>query len=383
MKSVYLDNGATSFPKAPGVVDAMVGYITKVGSNVNRGAYDISHTAEQIVFETRVQLVEFFEGDKPENVVFTRNITESLNVLLKGFLKPGDRVLTSSVEHNAVMRPLHSLELNGIWIDRAPCSVEGDLDLAAFERLIRPDTRLVLMTHASNVCGTVLDLKAVGEICRAHDIRFVVDAAQTGGVLPVSMKTFQADAIAFTGHKGLLGPQGMGGFVIRDSFVSQVAPLIEGGTGSRSDSEVQPEFMPDKFESGTPNIPGIYGLNAAMKYILETGRNLIHEKEMTLTHHFLEGLKVMEHVRIIGKQGTDNRTAVVSVDFPNEDNGLIAHYLDHDFGIKTRCGMHCAPAAHKTLDTFPKGTVRFSFGFFNTFAEVDYTLRVIGSCRNI
>lgn len=383
MKSVYLDNGATSFPKAPGVVDAMVEYMTKVGSNVNRGAYDTSYTAEQIVFETRTQLMDLFDGEKPEHVVFTCNVTESLNVLLKGFLKSGDHVVTSGVEHNAVMRPLRSLEQKGVLLDIAPCTEEGDLDLAAFRKMIRPDTRLVVMTHASNVCGTVIDLRAVGEICRSNDIRFIVDAAQTAGVIPVSMKTFQADAIAFTGHKSLLGPQGMGGFVIKDSFVSQVAPLIEGGTGSRSDSEMQPEFMPDKFEAGTPNIPGIYGLNAAMKYIFETGMNLIHEKEMALTYHFIEGLKTMDHVRIIGKKSTDNRTAVVSVDFPNEDNGLVAHYLDRDFNIKTRCGMHCAPAAHNSLKTFPKGTVRFSFGFFNSFAEVDYALQAIRTCRNI
>lgn len=383
MKSVYLDNGATSFPKAPGVVDAMVKYITEVGSNVNRGAYGTSHTAEQIVFDTRIQLMDFFEGDKPEHVIFTRGITESLNVLLKGFLKPGDRVITSGVEHNAVMRPLRSLEKQGVLVDVAPCNTVGDLDLDALKALIRPETRLAVMLHASNVCGTVLNLQAVGEVCHSHGIRFIVDAAQTGGILPVSMKAFHADAIAFAGHKGLLGPQGMGGFVIRESFVPLVAPLIEGGTGSRSDSEIQPDFMPDKFESGTPNIPGIYGLNAALKYILETGRDLIHEKEMLLARHFLEGLKPMDHVRIIGKADIENRTAVISVDFPNEDNGLVAQYLDHDYGIKTRCGMHCAPAAHKTLGSFPQGTVRFSLGFFNTLEEIDYALQAIRTCRNI
>lgn len=383
MKSVYLDHGATSFPKAPGVVDAMVEYMTKIGSNVNRGAYGTSHTAEQIVFETRSQLADFLEGDKPDHVVFTRNITESLNVLLKGFLKPGDRVITSGMEHNAVMRPLRSLERQGILVDVAPCGPQGDLDLEAFKQLFRSETRLVVMTHASNVCGTVLDLKAVGEICRTHDVRFVIDAAQTAGVLPVSMKAFQADAIAFTGHKALLGPQGMGGFIIRESFVPLVAPLIEGGTGSRSDSDIQPELMPDKYEAGTPNIPGLYGLNAAIKFILETGRDRIHEKEMALTGRFLEGLRTMDHVKVIGKQGVEDRTAVVSMDFPQEDNGLVAHYLDQQFGIKCRCGMHCAPAAHKTLGTFPKGTVRFSFGFFNTFAEIDYCLEALRSCRNI
>jgi len=239
------------------------------------------------------------------------------------------------------------------------------------------------MTHASNVCGTILDLQAVGEICRAHNIRFIVDAAQTSGILPVSMKDFQADAIAFTGHKGLLGPQGMGGFVIRESFVPEVTPLIEGGTGSRSDSEIQPDFMPDKYESGTPNIPGIYGLHAALTFILETGRDVIHQRETDLTRRFLEGLRTMDHIRIVGKKDAVNRTAVVSVDFPNEDNGLVAHHLDHNFGVKTRCGMHCAPAAHKTLGTFPQGTVRFSLGYFSTAEEIDYSLKAIESCRNI
>lgn len=383
MKSVYMDNGATSFPKAPGVVSSMVEFMTTVGSNVNRGAYDTSHTAEMVVFETRSQLMDLFEGDKHEHVVFTRNITESLNVLLKGFLKPGDHVITSGVEHNAVMRPLRSLESKGVLLDIAPCSSEGDLDLDAFRSLIRPETRLVVMTHASNVCGTVLDLQAVGEICHTHNISFIVDVAQTGGILPVSMKSFQADAIAFTGHKGLLGPQGMGGFIIHEDFIPQVEPLIEGGTGSKSDSDIQPDFMPDKFESGTPNIPGIYGLHAALRFIMETGREVIHQREMELTQHFLEGLKTMVHVRIIGKQETVNRTAVISLDFPDEDNGLVAHHLDHTFGIKTRCGLHCAPAAHKTLGTFPQGTVRFSLGYFSTAEEIDYTLKAIESCRNL
>lgn len=383
MKSVYMDNGATSFPKAPGVVEAIVEFMTKIGSNVNRGAYDTSHTAENIVFETRATLADIFENEKPELTVFTRNITESINVLLKGFLKTGDHVICSSMEHNAVMRPLRTLEKQGVMVETAPCSVEGDLDLNTFEALIRPETRLVVMTHASNVCGTVLNLEAVGEICQRHGIPFIIDAAQTAGVLPVSMKKMKASAIAFTGHKSLLGPQGMGGFVIREDFVPKVASLIDGGTGSRSDSEEQPEFMPDKFESGTPNIPGIYGLNAALKFILETDIDAIHEKEMALTHHFLTGLKAMDHIKIIGKQDVENRTAVVSLDFPREDNGLVAHHLDAHFGIKTRCGMHCAPAAHKTLHTFPQGTVRFSLGYFTTVAEVDYVLEAIRNCKNI
>ncbi len=383
MKSVYMDNGATSFPKAPGVVEAMVEFLTQVGSNVNRGAYDTSHTAEQVVFDTRLALAELLGEGKPELTVFTKNITESINILLKGFLKSGDHVLTSSIEHNAVMRPLRSLEKKGVIVETVPCSQEGDLDMRALEAMIRPETRLVVMMHASNVCGTVLDLESVGRLCHEHSIPFIIDAAQTAGVLPVSMKQLHASAIAFTGHKSLLGPQGMGGFVIRESFVPLVAPFIEGGTGSKSDSEEQPEFMPDKFESGTPNIPGIYGLNAGLKFILDTGMEKIHETEMALTRHFLTELKTMEHVKIIGKQGVENRTAVVSLDFPNEDNGLVAHHLDVNYGIKTRCGMHCAPAAHKALGTFPQGTVRFSPGYFTTLEEVDYVLEAIRNCRNI
>lgn len=383
MKSVYLDNGATSFPKAPGVVDAIVEYMTRIGASVNRGAYESSHTAERIVYETRAALADLFDSDKPELTVFTRNITESLNTLLKGYLNAGDHVITSSVEHNAVMRPLHSLEKRGVSVSRVPCSREGDLDLEAFKGLIRPETRLVVMTHASNVCGTVLDIEAVSAVCTEKGIPLVIDAAQTAGILPLSMKKLNAAAIAFTGHKGLLGPQGMGGFVIREDFVPLVAPLIEGGTGSRSDSEEQPSFMPDRFESGTPNIPGIYGLNAALKFLLDVGIEAIHEKEMSLAARFIEGLHQMDHVTIIGKQGISDRTAVISVDFPMEDNGLVSHHLDHAFGIKTRCGMHCAPAAHMTLGTFPKGTVRFSLGYFTTAAEIEYALEAVRACRNL
>lgn len=383
MKSVYMDNGATSFPKAPGVVDAMVEYMTKIGSNVNRGAYDTSHTAEQIVYETRANLAELFHAEKPELVVFTRNITESLNVLLKGFLKPGDTVITSSVEHNAVMRPLRSLEKTGVKVQIIPCSTEGDLDVAQFESVLSQGAQLVVMTHASNVSGTVLDLYAVGQICAHYCTPFIIDAAQTAGVLPVSLKDMNASAVAFTGHKGLMGPQGIGGFAITEDFADKVFPLIDGGTGSRSDSEEQPDFMPDKFEAGTPNIPGIFGLNAALRFIFEVGTYAVHEKEMALAAYFINGIKDMDHIRLVGKSDCSNRTAVISLDFPNEDNGLVAHHLDHHYGIKTRCGMHCAPAAHKTLNTYPQGTVRFSLGYFTTVAEIDYVLAVLKDCVGI
>lgn len=383
MKSVYTDQAATTFPKAPGVVDAMVEFMTRIGANVSRGSYESSHLAEHVVYETRSQLAELLGPVKPEQVVFTRNITESLNVLLKGFLKPGDHVITSGMEHNAVMRPLHSLEDKGVEVSRVPCTLEGLVIVEELEPLIRPNTKVIVMLHASNVCGTIQPLEQVGVIARKHGLKFIVDGAQTIGVMPCSLESLHADAIAFTGHKGLLGPQGLGGFVLTEEMARLTAPLIEGGTGSRSESEAQPEFMPDKFESGTPNIPGIYGLNAALKFVLDTGIDAIHRKEMALTQAFLDGLSGMDHIRVIGLPGVEGRTAVVALDFPGEDTGLVAHHLESGYGIKTRCGLHCAPAAHKSLGTYPHGAVRFSFGYFNTFAEVEYVLHAISTCKNL
>ena len=379
MKRVYLDNGATSYPKAPGVAEAMSDYILNNGANVGRGAYESSFEAENIVFETRELLSELFNSRKSENVVFTKNVTESLNVIIKGALGAGDHAIVSSMEHNAVMRPLNSLAKRGVSFSKVKCSHLGELGPNDIKDLIQPNTKAIVMTHASNVCGTILDLEAVGRVCKEYGLIFIIDAAQTAGFLDIDMDKLNADAIAFTGHKGLLGPQGMGGFVVRDSLAKSMDTLIEGGTGSLSDQEIQPEYMPDKLESGTMNIPGIYGLNAALKFIKDTGIKNIRRGELNLVERFLGELKEMDLINIIGRTDVENRTGVVSIDVPTRDNADISYKLYSEYGIATRCGMHCAPSAHQTLGTFPKGTVRFSFSHFNTNEDVDYSLKALRS----
>ncbi len=376
MRYVYLDNGATSFPKAPGVAESISDYIVNVGANVGRGAYSQSYKAEGIVYETRELICKLFNFDKTENVIFTKNITESINVLLKGLLKDGDHVIVSSMEHNAVMRPLNSLS-GKIEYTKVQCNEIGELNIADVENAFKPNTKAVVMTHASNVSGTVLDLIKVGKLCKDNKAFFIIDSAQTAGFLDLDFRKLNADAIGFTGHKSLLGPQGMGGFVIGDEMLKEMNTFIEGGTGSLSDMEIQPDYMPDKFEAGTLNIPGIFGLNASLKYILDYGVVNIRKKEISLMETFLNRLLDMKNIRIIGHKDCENRTGILSIDFIDNDNGIVAHNLSKDYGIMTRSGMHCAPSAHKTLGTFPQGTVRFSPSSFTTHEEIVYTIDAI------
>jgi len=383
MKGIYFDNGATSFPKPGGVAESMCKYITEIGSNIGRGAYGTSYQAEEVVLETRELICELFRSEKPENVIFTKNITESLNVIIKGLMNAGDHVIVSSMEHNAVMRPLHSKHLENVEISHIECSVDGTMNPEDLFNYIKPNTKAVIMTHASNVCGTILPLERIGQICKEKDIYFIVDAAQTAGVIDLDFVKIGADAIGFTGHKSLLGPQGMGGFIVTDELAKVLDTFIEGGTGSKSDSEFQPDYMPDKFEAGTMNLPGVYGLNAALKYLKQKGIESIRTHELELTRVFLEAVLKLDHVRVIGKKDMSDRTAVVSLDFFKEDNGLVSYKLEKDFGIKTRCGLHCAPLAHKTLDTFPKGTVRFSFGYSNTLEEIYSAIEAIKECKDL
>lgn len=373
MKYVYLDNGATSYPKAPGVAESMADYILNVGTNVNRGAYSSSYKAENIVFETRELLCQLFNFNKPENVIFTKNITESMNVLIKGLLKENDHVIVSSMEHNAVMRPLNSY-IGKIEYTKVQCSQSGELNIEDLEKSIKTYTKAVIMTHASNVCGTVLDLEKVGQVCKKYNLYFLIDSAQTAGFLDLDFQKLKADALGFTGHKSLLGPQGIGGFIINDRLNKEMTTLIEGGTGSLSDTEIQPDYMPDKFEAGTLNIPGIYGLHASLNYLLDRGVDNIRNKELDLVNRFLEGILNIDNIRVLGKKTRDMRTGIVSIDFLDKDNGLVAHELSKEYGIMTRSGLHCAPSAHKTLGTFPHGSVRFSLSHFNTREEIDYAI---------
>ncbi len=378
MQRIYFDQAATSFPKPAEVPAAMVRYMTEIGCNVNRSSYGSAYDAEDLVFETRERLTRRFNGDDCRNVVFTSCITTSLNILLKGLLRPGDHVLVSAMEHNAVMRPLRQLErLAGVRFDRIPCDRTGGLQLSALPGLLRPNTRAIVMTHASNVCGTVLPIAEVGAFCRKHGLLFLVDSAQTAGVLPLDMKGMHIDALAFTGHKSLLGPQGIGGFLLREGLGEQLEPLLTGGTGSLSHTEETPDFLPDRFEAGTLNLPGIYGLSAALDYLDRVGEENILRHELALTQQFLDGLQRLPRVRLLGRSDTVNRTAVVSLQLRGADPAEVAYRLDANYHIQTRVGLHCAPSAHHSLDTYPTGTVRFSFGHTNTAEEVDLALHAL------
>lgn len=379
MNRIYLDPASTSFPKAPGVAQAMMDYLTMNGVNVNRGCYSSAYSAEEVIYETRQLLAELFHFSKCKNVIFTPNVTTSLNFILKGFLKPGDHILVSAMEHNAVMRPVVQLASSGISFDRIPCRTDGSMILEKVEELIRPETKAIVTLHASNVCGTRMPLDALGEICQRHQLYFVVDSAQTAGIVPINMDKMHIDALAFTGHKGLRGPQGTGGFLVSQELAEQMEPLISGGTGSVSHTEEIPDFMPDRFESGTPNLPGIYGLHEALLYLKTHSLQAINEKELSLTGYFLEQLQALDdtgrHIRIIGKKDLTDRNAVVSIQTPEIDMSQVAWQLDNEYGVMTRVGLHCAPNAHKTLGTYPAGTIRFSFGPENTKNELDFAIQ--------
>lgn len=387
MQQIYLDNASTTFPKPQAVADAVYQYITNTGTNISRGTCAAS--SEDLVFATREQLCRFFGGDDSKNVVFTKNITESLNIIIKGLLHSGDHVLVSAMEHNAVMRPLQQIgaELtagnaptDAITFSRIPCDADGALRLDALPQLVRPNTKAIIMSHASNVCGTLQPLAQLGSFCHEHGLQFIVDSAQTAGVLPINMQTLHIDALAFTGHKGLLAPQGIGGFVLRESIIDEITPLIVGGTGSLSHTEHTPHFMPDKFEAGTLNMPGIAGLHASLTWLQQQGIGKILTHELTLTQQFLDGLQQLEAqklLHIVGKRDCSERVGVVSISTDITDIAELAFILADKYAIATRVGLHCAPNAHKTFGTYPTGTLRFSFGWHNTAEEVNVALQAL------
>ena len=377
MDYIYLDNASTSFPKAPTVATAMSDYITNRGININRGSYALAYDVEDTIYTTRQRLNTLFNGHDPSHVVFTQNVTMSLNMVIKGLLKAGDHVLVSSMEHNAVMRPLTQLLDKGITFDIIPCDKTGSIQLESMDSLIRPNTVAMIINHASNVCGTIQPLESIGSICKTHNLQFIVDAAQTAGVIPIDVKACHIDALCFTGHKGLLGPQGIGGIILTKEMAQTLTPLIAGGTGSFSHLETMPTHMPDAFEAGTLNLPGIIGLNEGLAYIESQGMENIHNHELALTQSFLEGLQSIDGINIVGKQNIQDRTAVVSITIDGMDPASIAYELESNYHIMTRVGLHCAPRAHQTLETYPEGTVRFSFGYANTHKDVETALSAL------
>ena len=377
MDYIYLDNASTSFPKAPTVATAMSDYITNRGININRGSYALAYDVEDIIYTTRQRLNTLFNGHDPSHVIFTQNVTMSLNIVIKGLLKAGDHVLVSSMEHNAVMRPLTQLLDKDITFDTIPCDSTGYIQMESIEPLIRPNTVALIINHASNVCGTIQPLESIGPICKAHNLQFIVDTAQTAGVIPIDVKACHIDALCFTGHKGLLGPQGIGGIILTKEMAQTLVPLIAGGTGSFSHLETMPTHMPDAFEAGTLNLPGIIGLNEGLSYIESQRMENIHNHELALTQAFLEGLQSIDVFNIIGKQDIQDRTAVISITIDSMDPASIAYELESNYHIMTRVGLHCASRAHQTLRTYPEGTVRFSFGYANTHKDVESALSAL------
>lgn len=377
MEKIYFDNGSTSWPKAPGVPEAMAELLTRGAFNINRGNYEGAYEVEGVVLDTREQLARLFHAHNSKGVVFTPNVTYSLNLFLKGFLHFGDHIVVTGLEHNAVMRPLEQLKGIGVSYDIAPVDREGNLMTEDLEARIKRNTKAVLVTHASNVCGTVVPIQEIGELCAQRGLVFGVDTAQTAGTLDIDMEKCKIDFLAFTGHKGLLGPQGIGGFLVSERLEKEMSPLIAGGTGSLSDSLIMPGSLPDKYESGTMNLPGIIGLHKALSYLEETGIDRIHRRKMELTEYFLQKLRGISGIRIVGHNNCENRVAVVSLDFQTRDNAVAAFELEQEAGIMTRVGLHCAPVAHQSLGTFPEGTVRFAFSAANREEEIDKCIETI------
>ncbi len=377
-RTVYLDQAATSRPKAAGVGEAMRFYIEEVCANVNRSTYAAATDAAMRVLDVREQLCALFGFGDPTHVIFTPGQTVSLNMVIKGLLHPGDHVLVSPVEHNGVMRPLTQLLTSGVSFDRIPLTQDDSIDLDAARRMIHPNTRLVVLTHASNVSGTVFPIAELSALCREKGIFFAVDAAQTAGHVPINLSQTPVDALCVPAHKGLRGSSGIGALLLSPALAKALDPLITGGTGSDSHTEVQPDYMPDRFESGTPNLPGLYGLHAALRELKQEGLPTRHAQEKALLLQLLSGLEAFPDIRILGTQDPSRKVGLVSVDFTaRRDNADVADRLATEFGIFTRCGLHCAPNAHKTYGTFPQGTVRFSFNNTNSAKEIDDTLRAI------
>jgi cysteine desulfurase family protein len=376
---IYFDNAATSWPKPPGVAAAMVRFLDEIGANPGRSAHRLSIESARIVYAARESVAELFNASDPLRVVFGHNVTEALNLALHGLLRPGDHVITSSMEHNSVMRPLRALKERGVRLTVVACSPEGFLDPLDVEAAIQPETSMIVLNHASNVVGTLLPVADVGRIARRHDLLLLVDAAQTGGAYPVDVQRDQIDLLAFTGHKSLYGPTGTGGLIIGARVdASRLVPLKHGGTGSRSEQELQPTFLPDKYESGTLNVVGLAGLGAGVRWVLERGVDGIRVHENALAQRLIDGLKSVSNVTIYGALDADIQTATIAFNIAGVAPSEVGLRLDEECAVLCRVGLHCAPAAHKTIGTFPSGTVRFGLGAFSTDEDVDAAVEAVG-----
>ena len=373
MNRIYLDNAATSFPKAPGLGKALAEYIENGVVNPNRTESALSYRAFDVSYALREHISSLYNYPHPECIAFTRNITEALNWLIKGLLEKQDHVIVSSNEHNAVMRPLRQM---GIDYSIIPSSSHGFNDYSSLPSLIKPNTRAIIINAAGNVSGAIQDLETPAEYAKNHNLLFIIDSAQASPFVEIDMEKLNASAVAFTGHKGLLGPQGIGGAIIRKEFALSIAPLISGGTGSRSDSEDVPDLLPDRLNPGTDNMPGIIGLEHSLSYISKNLSSL-YDNEREMTKMLIEGLYKINGIILFGAGLEENRTNVVSIETEGIDEAEVSALLLERGGIETRVGLHCSPSSHKTLGTFPRGTLRFSPGPFTTKDEINYTLTLL------
>ncbi len=375
---IYFDNAATTWPKPRSVAEAMARFLEEVGANPGRAGHRLAVQAGRVIYQTRELVAQLFGAPDPLRVTFGPNVTDALNMALHGFLRPGDHVVTSSMEHNSVMRPLRALERQGVEVTIVPCSSQGRLDPGDVAAAMRSNTTMVVLNHASNVVGTLLPVREAGRIAREHGALLLVDAAQTGGAFPVDLEADLIDLLAFTGHKSLCGPMGTGGLIFGPrADVGLFAPLKRGGTGSRSESEEQPEFLPDVCESGTPNAVGIAGLSAGVHWVLDRGVAAIRAHEEALAQRLIEGLRATSGVTVYGGLDPARQTATVSFNVDGMQPSEAGLRLDEEYGVLCRVGLHCAPAAHRTLGTFPTGTVRFGLGAFNTLHQVEMALEAV------
>jgi cysteine desulfurase family protein len=375
---IYLDHAATSWPKPPAVIRAMADFCEHAGGNPGRSGHRLSLASARLVYDARELLAELFHVSDPLRVIFTANATHAINLVLRGLLHAGDRVVTTSMEHNAVMRPLRALEDRGVQLAVIPCASDGSLDLTQAAAAITPGTRLVVINHASNVAGTILPAAEIAQLAHHAGALFLLDAAQTAGVMPIDVEATGIDLLAFTGHKGLQGPPGTGGLVVHDAVdTSLIEPLVYGGTGSHSEYETQPESCPDKFESGTLNGVGIAGLGAGVRWVLDRGVEAIRAHEIELARLLIEGLSAVPRVTVHGPADIGQRTATVSFTVRNRTVSEIGLRLDDEFDVLCRVGLHCAPAAHRSLGTFPEGTVRFAAGASTTVDDIQAAVAAV------
>ncbi len=379
-KIIYCDNAATSFPKPQSVYDAVLDFMQNIGGSPGRSSHTLAVEASRILFNAREACARIFNVPDSSRIVFSGGATESINLAIFGHLNPGDRVAVSSMEHNSVMRPLrHLSQTKNVTIVTVPCDSQGLIDVDAFERAAASGVRLAVVNHASNVCGTIQPIKLLGAIAKANGVTFMVDGAQTAGVVPIDVAAMNIDLLAFSGHKSLYGPQGTGGLFIKEGI--DCSPLTFGGTGSRSDSDEQPDFLPDKFESGTLNGPGIAGLAAGIDFVLSEGIDHVRSRGIGLVSRLSEKLvECGDALVAYGPRDPVKMIPVFSFSIPGADAGIVARRLDDEFGICLRTGLHCAPNAHRSLGTFPRGTLRLSFGNFTTFEEID---RIADALRSV